>query len=214
MRRGALALFFLAIAGGCAGPPAALTPGTAPGALASATPPAPASASPPSASPPSASPASPPSASPAGPASIDPGLLALLPAAVDGRPIIETPDAEAAGASDPSIAGAAGRLAMAYVESAGGADWAIMSVVALRPGVWNEAFFRDWRDTYDAGVCGSHGGVGGNASATIAGRVVYITTCGPIRTYHVHLTGPDVVVSVAAVGDARYGERVMGGLRP
>ncbi len=199
MRRGVVALLALALAGGCAGPSTPSGSGSVPGSA--IAPPAPASATPVS-------------ATPAAPASIDPGLLALLPAAVDGRPIVETTDAESAGASDPSIAAAAARLAMGYVESASGADWAIMSVVALRPGAWSEAFFRDWRDTYDAGVCGSHGGVGGNASATIAGRVVYITTCGPIRTYHVHLPGHDVVVSVAAVGDGRYGERVMAGLRP
>jgi hypothetical protein len=155
-----------------------------------------------------------PPSSDASPAAVDPSLLAVLPAAVDGRPIVETLDAEHASAAEPSVARAAEALAMGYVSSAAGTDWAVVSVVRLRPGAWSDAFFRDWRDTYDAGVCASQGGVGGNASATIGGREVAIATCGALRTYQVHLPGPGLLVAVASAGDGRYGERVVAGLRP
>lgn len=148
------------------------------------------------------------------PAAEDPSLLAILPPTVGGRAITETPDAEHGSVADPAIARAAARLAMGYVSSASGSDWAIVSIVALRPGVWSDGFFRDWRDTYDASLCEPQGGVGGHAVATIGGREVDIASCGSLRTYHVHLPGPDVVLSVAAVGEARFGELVMAGLRP
>ena len=41
------------------------------------------------------------------------------------------------------------------------------------------------------------------------GRTVYIGTCeGGVHAYHVHLEGPDVIVSVNAVGDGRMGEQL------
>jgi hypothetical protein len=140
--------------------------------------------------------------------------LAILPSAVDGRPVVETPDAERSTAADPSLARAVAGLALGYIASDGGADWAVASVARLRPGTWSDAFWRDWRDTYDEGVCGTYGGVAGRASATIAGREVDIATCGPLRTYHVHLAGQDVVVSVTTSGERRFGEQLMRGLRP
>ena len=150
----------------------------------------------------------------AAPAAIDASLLSLLPRTVGGRPIVETPDAERSTSADPSVARAAQRLALGYVASADAADWAIASVVRLRPGTWSDAFYRDWRDSYDAAVCAARDGVAGNASATIGGRLVDIATCGPLRTYHVHLAGEDVIVSVASVGAGGYGEQLMAGLRP
>ena len=72
----------------------------------------------------------------------------------------------------------------------------VASVVKLKPGVFSDEFFRDWRDSFDEGVCGQAGGVTGNAQATMDGRTVYIGTCeGGVHTYHVHLEGPDVIVS-------------------
>jgi len=145
---------------------------------------------------------------------VDAGLLAVLPETIGGAPVVETPEAEYGSVGDPAIARIAERLATAFVVSPSEADWAVVSVVALRPGTWSEALFRDWRDTYSAGVCEQEGGVGARASAEIGGREVHIVTCGALRTYHVHLPGRDVIVSVAAVGDGRFGERMMAGLRP
>jgi len=132
---------------------------------------------------------------------------------VDGALIVETPEAAFGSVGDPSIARVAARLATGYAVSESGDDWAVISVVALRPGTWSEDFYRDWRDSYSAAVCEQEGGVGGRAVATIGGREVDIATCGALRTYHVHLPDDDLVISVASVGDARFGEQVMAGLR-
>ena len=148
------------------------------------------------------------------PAIVDPTLFALLPEKVAGVPIVETPEAEGASVIEPAIARAVVRLATGYAVSASGSDWAVVSVAALRPGVWSDGFFRDWRDTYDTGVCAQTGGIGGRAAVTIAGRDVEITSCGALHTYHVHLTGRDVLLSVTSVGDTRFGEQVVAGLRP
>ena len=184
------------------------------------------STSPPASAPTSASaPASSPGASVApsigsspfpsvGPALVDPALLAILPEKVGGVPIVETPEAEGSSVIDPAIARAVARLATGYAASASGNDWAVVSVAALRPGVWSEGFFRDWRDTYDTGVCTQPGGIDGRAAVTISGRDVEITSCGALHTYHVHLAGRDVLLSVTSVGDARFGEQVVAGLRP
>jgi hypothetical protein len=83
------------------------------------------------------------------------------------------------------------------------------------PGTWSEAWFRDWRDSYDEGACGQAGGVAGNAEAALGGRTVYIGTCaGGLRTYHAWLEGRGLLVSAFSVGKGRYGERLMAGLRP
>jgi hypothetical protein len=85
--------------------------------------------------------------------------------------------------------------------------------VKLKPGVFSDAFIRDWRDSIDQGVCGQAGGVSGNAQATMDGRTVYIGTCeGGVHTYHVHLDGPDVIISANSVGDGRLGEQLMDSL--
>lgn len=163
---------------------------------------------------PSTSAAAPSTAGVAKSTAVDPTLLSVLPPTIGGAAVIETPDAERASAGDLSIAAAAERLATAYAASATRSDWVVVSVVALRPGAWSDAFFRDWRDTYDAGVCAAAGGVAGDAQATIGGRQVFIGTCGSLHTYHVFLPDRSVVVSAAAVGERRFGELLMAGLRP
>ncbi len=91
---------------------------------------------------------------------------------------------------------------------------AVVSVVQLRPGVFDDAFFRDWRDSYDAAACDAAGGVAGNAQAEIDGRDIYIGTCAAgAHTYHAYLEDASVVVSVTSVGDLRLGEQIMAGLR-
>ena len=75
--------------------------------------------------------------------------------------------------------------------------------------------FRDWRDTYNEGACGQAGGVAGNAQADLGGRTVYIATCaGGLRVYHAYLPERGVIVSLLSVGERRFGEQLMGGLRP
>jgi hypothetical protein len=93
-------------------------------------------------------------------------------------------------------------------------DLAIVSVVRLRSGVFDEGFFRSWRDSYDEAACDAAGGVSGHAEAEIGGRTTFIGTCaGGAHTYHVRLETDDVIlVSVTAVGERRLGEQVVAGL--
>jgi hypothetical protein len=141
---------------------------------------------------------------------IDPSLLKLLPAQVGGIPLVGSPEAAADPASDPSLAAHAQSIAVALAVDQASGDLVVASVVKLKPGVFSDEFFRDWRDSFDEGVCGQAGGVVGNAQATIDGRTVYIGTCeGGVHTYHVHLEGPDVIISLNAVGEGRMGEQLM-----
>ena len=88
-------------------------------------------------------------------------------------------------------------------------------VAQLVPGTFSEAFFRDWRDSYDEGACGQAGGVAATAETELGGRTVYITTCaGGLRTYHAWVEERGAVVSAFSLGERRFGEQLMAGLRP
>ncbi len=93
----------------------------------------------------------------------------------------------------------------------------IVSGLVARPrdGVYSEAWLLDWRETYDNGACGQAGGVGGRAETNLGGRAVHITTCaGGMRVYHAWVKEQGVVVSLISIGEGRWGEQVMGSLRP
>lgn len=145
----------------------------------------------------------------------DASLLELLPATIDE---VERTNDEATGAEIAAeladVVGLADDIeAVAVALYAGAADYAVVTVTRLRPDRFDDAYFRDWRDTFDDAVCDQAGGVDGRAEAPIAGRTVYIGTCaGGIRTYHVHLSGPDRLISLQALGEGRFGERILGGL--
>jgi len=148
---------------------------------------------------------------------VDPSLLTLLPGDVAG--ITLQPDAETAAeiATDPSLKAALQSIAVAaaFAPQASGtlADYAVATVVRLRPGVFDDAWFRDWRDSFDEGVCGQAGGVSGHAEATMDGRPVFIGTCaGDVHTWHVYLPREDVVVSTQGIGNGRFGERIIDGI--
>ena len=88
-----------------------------------------------------------------------------------------------------------------------------MTVARLKPGTFDELFFRGWRDTFDAAVCEQAGGVSGHAESDIAGHHTHIGTCaGGVHTYHVHLPASDVIVSMQGTGEGRFGEHVVAGL--
>lgn len=148
---------------------------------------------------------------------VDPALLDLLPTEIDGVPL--TADAATAGeiATDGSVAPFIDAIAVATafgpLATDGAADYAVVTLAHLRPGVFGSAFHRGWRDTFDAAVCEQAGGVDGNAEAEIAGHRTFIGTCaGGVRTYHVHLPGPDVLVSLQSAGERRFGEQIVAGL--
>ncbi|HET7726685.1 MAG TPA: hypothetical protein VFK54_05095 [Candidatus Limnocylindrales bacterium] len=140
----------------------------------------------------------------------DATLLELLPAELDGLPVESAPEAAADIQTDADLVAAGERLALGLVVDPAG-ELAVAAVIALRPGVFSDAFWRDWRDSYDAGACAQAGGVRGNAEATIGGRLVHIGTCeGGARTYHAHLEDRNILVSVTAIGDVRrLGERLV-----
>ena len=148
---------------------------------------------------------------------VDASLLDVLPESIDGQP--RRPDDPTAieiartGNLGPDIEAIAVGL---YVRAGSSAsqDLAIVNVVRLRSGAFSEAWYRDWRTTYDSGACEIAGGVApGAAQSRIGDHDTYIGTCqGGVHTYHVHLTGPDRVVSITAAGDGRYGELVVKGL--
>lgn len=146
---------------------------------------------------------------------VDPTLLALLPARVDG--VVLEPAADAAGemTADPSLAASASAIAVGVVATgnATGDDFASASVVRLRPGIYSEAFFQDWRQSYDAAACAPAGGVASHRQQVIGAHTVEVTLCtGGARTLHVHLAG-DILISITAVGDRGFGDLVLAGLR-
>ena len=142
-------------------------------------------------------------------------LLAFLPATVDGIALTPDPETGATLAADPDLAGVAAGLAYAVAIDSAAEEFAVASVVRFEPGVLDEAFFRDWRDSFDEGACSQAGGVGGHAEAEIGGQRTFIGSCvGGLLTYHVVLEDRDVIVSVSSLGEGRLGEKVIAGLRP
>ena len=164
---------------------------------------------------PIASPTVPPSASTG--IVVDPPLLDLLPGSIDG--VAVTPDLDTAAeiASDPALAlfveGIAVATAFGPPATDDAGDYVVVTLARLRPGAFDAGFHRGWRDTFDDAVCGQAGGVDGHAEVEIAGHQTFIGTClGGIRTYHVHLPDRDVLVSMQAVGERRFGEQIVAGL--
>jgi len=146
---------------------------------------------------------------------VDATLLGVLPAAVGGVAVTESVDGETdalANAQLPTIASAV--AAGLAVDSPSG-NFVYAVVVRLLPGGFDDARFRDWRDSYDEGACSGAGGVVGHAQAEIASRTVFVGTCDAgVRTYHAWMEDKDLLVSASAAGDQRFGERLMMELRP
>jgi hypothetical protein len=144
---------------------------------------------------------------------VDPTLLELLPADVDGVPLAADPDTAAEIAGEGSIEPFVSALAIAAAFRPDQSDYVVVTVARVKPGVFGDLFFRGWRDTFDSAVCEQAGGVDGTAEADIAGRHTFIGTCtGGVHTYHVHVPGRDVIVSMQGAGPGRFGERVVEGL--
>jgi hypothetical protein len=145
---------------------------------------------------------------------VDPTLLDVLPRDIDGQPL--RPDDESAAAIENLPADVEALAIGLYVRpgSAIADDFAIVSVARLRSGVFEEGWFRSWRDTYDRGACEVAGGVApGSTEAEIGGHATHIESCqGGVHLYHVRLADPDRVISITAAGEGRFGERVVAGL--
>ncbi len=150
---------------------------------------------------------------------VDDTLLDVLPADVDG--IVRRSDPETASeiaASSglaPSVSGLAVAIYVGPLATDTPGDYAVATVARLRDGVYDDAWFRDWRDSFDAGVCEQAGGVEpGRSEIEIADRTVHRSTCvGDVVIHHVHLDDEGVVVSVQSAGPADLGGRVIGSLK-
>ena len=201
--RSSLVLLAVAATFAACGP---IAPTSPPSGAASTTP-----SQPPS---PSIRAASPP-ALPAG-VTVDPGLLEVLPAEIDG--VTVEPDATAAAeiGRDPLLAESALSIAVAFVVAAstsGSEDLAVASVIRLRPDVFDEAFYQEWRDAYNEAVCEVADGVESEEETEIGGRLVYAATCvGGAQTYHTYLEDQGFLVSITATGERRFGELILAGL--
>lgn len=149
--------------------------------------------------------------SPVGAVAVDATLLDLLPSEVaDAARVVDATTA-AEIAADPVLGADVEALAVALYASA--QDYAVVTVTRFRPGVLTDEYYRDWRDSFDEGVCAQAGGVDGHAQAPIGSRLVNIGTCaGGVRTYHLRLAEPDRIISLQALGDLRYGELIMAGV--
>ena len=159
--------------------------------------------------------ASGPSATPpdeASPITLDTTLLGFLPVSVDDAPVREDLDAASQALLDPALSRIASG-ASAGVAVTGG-DLVTAWVFRVRRDAFGEEAFRQWRESFDEGACNAAGGVRGQAQADLGGRTTYITTCvGALRTYHVWLQEQSVLVSASSVGESRFGEKLMTGLR-
>jgi len=148
------------------------------------------------------------------PAEIDRTLLAYLPKAVDGTTLEEDPNEAAVAVSGASLTRVATAVDVGVALDVSSANLVTAHVVRLREGGFDDAAYRDWRDTFDEGACAASGGVQGHAETTIAGRNVYVTTCAAdLRTYHVWIEDKHLLISAASIGDGNFGELLMNGLR-
>ncbi len=146
---------------------------------------------------------------------IDPSLLAILPPSVGGQPITEVPEVEANLVSDPNLVATAAGLAVALGIDVGSGEFAYIAVIQLKPLVFGNAYYSSWRQSYDEGACSQSNGLKSTGTATIAGRQVFTGICnGGAETYHVHLTGPDRLVSITSVGTSHFGAIVLAALKP
>jgi hypothetical protein len=155
-----------------------------------------------------------PTADDATPAVIDATLLEYLPETVGGVPVTEALDEAALALADPALPRIATALdvGLAIDETTG--NLVTAHVVRLREGAFDDATYRQWRDSYDEGACTAAGGIKGRAEATIDERTVFVTSCvGPLRTYHVWIEDEHLLISASSVGEGRFGELLMAGLR-
>lgn len=147
---------------------------------------------------------------------VDPGLLEVLPTQVDGVTLAPDPTTAAEIAADPLLAKSAVSIAVAAAiapGTAGADDIGIASVIRLLPGVFDDAFYLEWRETYNSGACAVADGVQTEEPAEIGGRGAYLGTCvGGVHTYHTYLEDQGFIVSITATGERRFGELILAGL--
>jgi hypothetical protein len=148
------------------------------------------------------------------PVLLDPTVLAFLPERVSNVPVTQSVDEATQALADPSLPRIASAMDAGVAVDAGNGNLVYAWVVRLRPDTFTDTLYRQWRDSYDEGACSGAGGIVGRAEATIDARTVYITSCTQgLRTYHVWLQNPGVVISASAIGQGNFGELLMDTLR-
>jgi hypothetical protein len=141
----------------------------------------------------------------------DPSLLAILPASIAGVQVTEEAQSFDEAVRDSSFVGSVDRAAFAIAVS--GTDLASGVVAHLRPGVYSDAMFADWRASYDEGACAQSGGVAAHAERDAGSRTTYVTTCGGgLRVYHTYLAAKGVIVSLFSTGSADLGGQLVGAI--
>lgn len=204
------ALAFAAVLTACTSDP--LTPTSGPSGIGASTGPgATATLQPPASFGPPPSPTPPDDATPV---TLDPTLLAILPESVEGIPVVEDADEAAVALNNASVQSIAISVDAGVAVDVGNGNFVYAWIVKLRPGAFSADKFHLWRDSYDEGACSAGGGVVGRAEVVIAGRTAYVTSCVVgLRTYHLWLEDQDILISASALGEARFGERLLEGLR-
>ena len=146
---------------------------------------------------------------PTGATVVEPSLLDRLPAEVES--IVLTADAETASEIASTIDAEAGVEAVAVAIYPSLEDYAVVTVARLRPAVFDEEWFRDWRETFDAGVCQQAGGVDpGHSETEVAGRQVFRSTCvGGVVMHHLWLPETRSIVSIQGAGALDLGRRIL-----
>lgn len=143
---------------------------------------------------------------------LDPSLLSLLPSTVGGVPVTQEPDSFAEAVKDAAFVASIDRAAFAIAVSGG--DLASGVVAHVRPGVYSDKMFADWRSSYDDGACAQASGVAARADQTLGGRTTYVTTCGGgLRVYHAYVASQGVIVSLFSTGGQDFGAQLIGGIR-
>lgn len=142
---------------------------------------------------------------------LDPALLAILPASVGGVPVSQEAESFGEAIKDPSFVASIDRAVFAIAVSGG--DLASGVVAHVRPGVYSDKMFADWRSSYDEGACAQSSGVVAHAEQTLASRTTYVTTCGGgLRIYHTYLASQGVIVSLFSTGTQDFGAQLIDGI--
>jgi len=148
------------------------------------------------------------------PASVDATLLGVLPEAVGDAPVVEDVEEAAVAVADVTLSRIATAIDVGVALDEATGNLVIAHVVRLREGAFDDATFRQWRDSFDEGACAGAGGVEGHAQVPIAERRVYVTSCAAEqRIYHLWAQDDGLLISASAVGPGRFGEVLMNGLR-
>jgi hypothetical protein len=142
----------------------------------------------------------------------DPSLLAILPSSVAGVPVTEEAQSFGEALADQAFVASVDRAV--FLIAVSGNDLASGVVAHLRPGIYSDKMFSDWRSSYDQGACAQSGSVVAHAQVDNPTGTTYVTTCGGgLRVFHTYLAAKGVIVSLFSTGTADLGGQLMSALK-